>query len=184
MRMSILKVARLGHPALRAPARALGREELRSAPVQRLIDDLIETMREYHGIGLAATQVHEGVCIFVAAISPDDEEPLPDEAEPMVFVNPVVTPVGADSVEEWEGCLSVPDMRGRVVRAREIDVTFMDRYGERLSARAHGHPARVIQHETDHLNGLLFIDRMTGLQSLTYLDEYARYWVKERDPED
>ncbi len=180
--MSILKVARMGHPILRVPARQIERDEMMSAPIQKLIDDMIETMREYHGVGLAAPQVHEGLRLFVAAISPDEEGPLPADAEPMVFINPVVTPLGPDPVEDWEGCLSVPDMRGRVLRAAEIDVTFRDRYGGRLTVRTHGHPARVIQHETDHLDGFLFVDRMTGLKSLTFLDEYSRYWAKH--PED
>ena len=179
--MSILKIARMGHPALRAKARRLEKADIRSAAVQQLIDDLIDTMIEYRGVGLAAPQVHEGLRIFVAAISPDEEEPLPADAEPMVFINPVVTPLGADRVEDWEGCLSVPDMRGRVLRAAEIDVTCRDRYGGRRTARAHGHPARVIQHETDHVDGFLFVDRMTELKSLTFLDEYARYWVKDKD---
>jgi peptide deformylase len=179
--MSILKVARLGHPVLRAPARALRLDEITTAPVQKLIDDMIETMNEYHGAGLAAPQVHEGVRIFVAIISPDDEEPSPEDIEPMVFINPVVTPIGTETMEDWEGCLSAPDLRGRVLRAQEIDVTCMDRHGERLSVRAHGHAARVIQHETDHLNGCLFLDRLTELRSLTYLEEYAKYWAKDRD---
>jgi len=179
--MSILKVARMGHPVLRAPARAVGRDEIRSAAVQQLIDDLIETMTEYHGVGLAAPQVHEGLRIFVAAIDPDDEDPLPEDEEPMVFINPVVTPIGTDAVEDWEGCLSVPDLRGRVRRASEVDVVCLDRYGERLDVRAQGHPARVIQHESDHLNGHLFVDRMAAMQSLTFLDEYARFWVKKNE---
>jgi peptide deformylase len=179
--MSILKVARMGHPVLRVWSRSLGRDEVRSAPIQKLIDDMIETMKEYHGIGLAAPQVHEGVRIFVAAINPEDEEPLPDDADPMVFINPVVTPIGTDAVEDWEGCLSVPDVTGLVLRAREIDVVCTDRHGDRLSIRAHGHPARVIQHETDHLNGLLFLDRMTGLQSLSFLAEHRKYSPKDDD---
>ena len=179
--MSILKVARIGNPILREPAHPLERDEIVSAPVQKLIDDMIETMREYNGVGLAAPQVHEGLRIFVAAISPDEEEPLPDSAEPMVFINPVITPLGSERVEDWEGCLSVPDMHGRVLRAEEIDVTCRDRRGGRLVVRAHGHPARVIQHETDHLDGFLFVDRMNGLQSLTYSSEYAKYWVKNKD---
>ena len=183
MSMSILKVARLGHPVLRAPARAVTRAEIGNSETQRFIDELIETMREYNGVGLAAPQVHEGLRIFVAAISPDGEDPLPEDEEPMVFINPVVTPVGTDTEEDWEGCLSVPDMRGRVVRSREVEVTFVDRHGERLVARAHGHPARVIQHEADHLDGLVFLDRMNKLESLTHLDEYARFWSKDKDAE-
>lgn len=175
--MSILKVARMGHPVLRTPARVLGRSEIPA--IQKLIDDMIETMHEYHGVGLAAPQVHEGLRVFVAAISPDDEEPLPADADPLVLINPVVTPVGTDVLEDWEGCLSVPDIRGRVPRARAIKVSALDRSGGRLEASTHDFPARVIQHETDHLDGVLFLDRMKTFDTLTFLDEYARYWVKD-----
>lgn len=177
--MSILKVARMGHPVLRARARALDRHEIKSADVQQLIDDMIDTMIEYHGVGLAAPQVHEGLRLFVAAIGPGDgDEP---GGEPIVIVNPEITPVGSDVVEDWEGCLSIPDIRGRVPRPREIKVKAFGRDGERIELRAHDFPARVIQHETDHLDGVLFFDRMTAFETLTFLDEYSRYWAKERD---
>src|SRR5689334_20695985 len=156
--MSILKVARMGHPVLRAKARALERRDIKTAAVQKLIDDMIDTMKEYHGVGLAAPQVHEGLRIFVAALETNEEgEP---EAEPMAIVNPEITVVGAESVEDWEGCLSIPDIRGRVPRARNISVRAFDRHGDRLELTAHDFPARVIQHETDHLDGILFFDRM------------------------
>src|ERR1700730_2285423 len=104
--MAILKVARMGHPVLRTRARELERAELEQASVQTLIEGMIETMQEYHGVGLAAPQIPAGLRIFVAAIKPDDEEPLPPEAEPMVFVNPVIVPAVPELVEDWEGCLS------------------------------------------------------------------------------
>jgi peptide deformylase len=186
--MSILKVARMGHPVLRAKARALDRAEIKSAPIQKLIDNMMETMLEYHGVGLAAPQVHEGVRLFVASLD-NDEADEADEADedgesgerraPLAIVNPEITVVGADTVEDWEGCLSVPDIRGRVPRAREIKVRAFDRLGARIELSAHGFPARVMQHETDHLDGILFFDRMRSLETLTFLDEYSRYWVKD-----
>jgi peptide deformylase len=177
--MSILKVARMGHPVLRARARALEKSEIRGAAVQKLIDDMIDTMAEYHGVGLAAPQVHEGVRIFVAAL--DDAEEEEGEVQPLALINPEITVVGADVIEDWEGCLSIPDVRGRVPRAREIKVRAYDRKGDRLELRAHDFPARVIQHETDHLDGVLFFDRMRTFESLTFLDEYSRYWTKTND---
>src|SRR6185436_8991491 len=109
--MSILKVARMGHPVLRAKARAIERAQIKTGPVQKLIDDMIETMVEYHGVGLAGPQVHEGVRLFVATLAADDEK---DESpEPMAIINPEITPVTGDIVEDWEGCLSIPDIRGR-----------------------------------------------------------------------
>ena len=180
--MSILKVARMGHPVLRERARALDKSELRNPLVQKLIDDMIETMHEYHGVGLAAPQIHEGLRFFVAAITPQDEEPLSPGDEPMVEINPVIAPIGTDVVEDWEGCLSIPDIRGRVPRARSIKVSALDRHGGRIEIASHDFPARVIQHETDHLDGILFFDRMRTFESLSFLDEYARYWSKaEKD---
>ena len=166
----------MGHPVLRVKARALERAEIKSAAVQKLIDDMIETMGEYHGVGLAAPQVHEGVRLFVAALDANEEG---EGAEPVALVNPEITPVGLDLVEDWEGCLSIPEIRGRVPRAREITVRGYDRKGERIEIHAHDFPARVIQHEADHLDGVLFVDRMRSLESLTFLDEYARYWKKD-----
>ena len=179
--MAILKVARMGHPVLRTRARQIDRTELKGAPVQRLIDDMIETMVEYHGVGLAAPQVHESVRIFVAALDPGDENENENEPEPepIVIVNPEVSVVGSDVVEDWEGCLSIPDIRGRVPRAKEIKVRAFDRKGERFELRAHGFSARVIQHEADHLDGILFFDRMRSFDTLTFLEEYSRYWTKD-----
>jgi peptide deformylase len=178
--MSILKVARMGHPVLRAPARVLEKSEIRSAVIQKLIDDMLDTMTEYHGVGLAAPQVHEGVRIFVAALDSGDDDEA-EESEPIAVINPEITIVGADIVEDWEGCLSIPDVRGRVPRAREIKVRAFDRTGARIELSAHDFPARVIQHETDHLDGVLFFDRMKSLETLTFLDEYSRYWRKTDD---
>jgi peptide deformylase len=177
--MSILKVARMGHPALRAKARPLEKAELKSAAVQKLIDDMIDTMIEYHGVGLAAPQVHEGLRIFVASLDVEDDEKRDSEPEPIALINPEITVVGSDVVEDWEGCLSIPDVRGRVPRAREIRLRALDRNGVRLELRAHDFPARVMQHETDHLDGVLFFDRMRSFESLTFLDEYSRYWAKD-----
>jgi peptide deformylase len=179
--MSLLKVARMGHPVLRQRARPLERAELTQPSVQKLIDDMIDTMHEYHGVGLAAPQIHEGVRIFVAAINPADEEPLSPDAVPMVFINPVLTPIGDEVREDWEGCLSIPDIRGRVPRARAIKVSAVDRLGAKIEITSQDFPARVIQHETDHLDGVLFFDRMKSLESLTFIDEYSRYWAKHDD---
>ncbi len=172
--MAILKVARMGHPVLRQRARSVDKHELRSAEFQKLIDDMIETMEEYSGIGLAAPQVHESVRLFVAILDAGDG----GDGEPTALINPEITPLGTEVVEGWEGCLSIPDIRGRVPRASRIRVSALNRDGKRLEIDAHDFPARVIQHETDHLDGVLFFDRMRAFESLTYLDEYSRYHVK------
>jgi peptide deformylase len=176
--MSILKVARMGHPVLRAKARAIDRRDIKSSAVQKLIDDMIDTMKEYHGVGLAAPQVHEALRIFVASLDVEEGE---EATEPVAIINPEITPVGNEVIEAWEGCLSIPDIRGRVPRAREIAVRAFDRDGERLELRALDFSARVIQHETDHLDGVLFLDRMRSFETLSFLDEYSRYWLKEKE---
>src|SRR4029079_18959470 len=117
-------------------------------------------MSEYRGVVLAAPQVHEGVRLFVAALdSGDDDE---EESEAIAIINPEITVVGSDVVEDWEGCLSIPDIRGRVPRAREIKVRALDRTGARIELSAHDFPARVIQPETDHLDGVLCFARRTA----------------------
>ena len=180
--MSILKVAHMGHPVLRSKARALDRGEIKSPLVQRLIDDMIETMDEYHGVGLAGPQVHEGIRLFVASLDQGDEQDGEEVSEPIAIINPEITVVGDDIVEDWEGCLSIPDIRGQVPRAKEISVRAFDRKGDRIELRAHDFSARVIQHETDHLDGVLFFDRMRSFNTLTFLAEYGRYWNnKDKD---
>ena len=180
--MSILKVARMGHPVLRAKTRPIERGDIKTAAIQKLIDDMLDTMAEYHGAGLAGPQVHEGLRLFVAVLDAGEDGEAGENGkhdEPYVIINPEISIVGSDIVEDWEGCLSIPDVRGRVPRAREINVRALDRHGERLQLSAHDFAARVIQHETDHLDGVLFFDRMRSLESLTFLDEYSRYWTKD-----
>jgi peptide deformylase len=180
--MSILKVARMGHPVLRTAAAPLERGDIRSPAVQRLIDDMMDTMAEYHGVGLAAPQVHESLRLFVIAFDPT--QPDPDEDEPLeafAIINPEITPVGEETVDDWEGCLSIPDIRGRVPRFRELNLRAQNRRGERIELSLQNFKARVVQHETDHLDGVLFFDRMRSFQSLSFLDEYSRYWVKDKD---
>jgi peptide deformylase len=193
--MAILKVARMGHPVLRTRARPVPPAEIASPRIQRLIDDMFETMHEYAGIGLAGPQVHESLQLFVAGVPPSDPAGAPagtapapemsDDADmPLIaLVNPEVTLVGEADHEGWEGCLSIPDIRGLVPRAREVRVTALGRDGRRLELRARGLPARVIQHESDHLQGVLFFDRMASFRSLTFIDEFRRYWTDDPDEE-
>jgi peptide deformylase len=174
--MSILKVARMGHPVLRQKSRPLEPAEIKSPAIQQLIDDMFDTMAEYQGIGLAAPQVHEAVQLFVAGYDGDEG----DQGFPRIaLINPQITIVDATMVEEWEGCLSIPDIRGRVPRAREIRVTAYDRDAKKIEMKARNYVARVIQHETDHLHGVLFLDRMTSLETITFIEEFERYWSRE-----
>jgi peptide deformylase len=179
--MSILKVARMGHPVLRAKAKALDKAIVKSPAIQKLIDDMMETMAEYHGVGLAAPQVHEGLRLFVASL---DSERGEEPSEPVALINPEVSPIGTEMRDDWEGCLSIPDIRGKVPRHFEVRLRALDRDGDPIELRARGFSARVIQHETDHLDGILFFDRMRGFETLTFLEEYSRYWNKHDDDEE
>jgi peptide deformylase len=179
--MAILKVARMGHPVLRAKTKPLSAADVRHPALQSLIDDMLDTMAEYHGIGLAAPQIHESLRLFVAIL--DESRPAAGddapEPEAIAVINPEITAIGDDIVEDWEGCLSIPDIRGRVPRPREIRLRGLDRDGGRLDLTLRDFPARVAQHEADHLDGVLFFDRMRTFDSLTFLDEYARYHAKD-----
>ena len=175
--MSILKVARMGHPVLRERARPIDKSELKDPLLQKLIDDMVDTMHEYHGVGLAAPQVHEGLRLFVALLDDDPD----GKSEATAIINPEIVPNASDKREGWEGCLSIPDIRGMVPRFTDITVAALDRDGKKIELRLKDFPARVVQHETDHLDGVLFFDRMTSMQTLTYLEEYSRYHSKDED---
>lgn len=173
--MSILKVAHMGHPVLRERAKPIEKGDLRNPLVQKLIDDMIETMHEYHGVGLAAPQVHEGVRLFVGLLDDDPDS----KSEAVVVVNPEIVAQSDDKIDGWEGCLSIPDIRGRVPRFTDIKLKALNRDGKPFELRLKGFPARVAQHENDHLDGVLFFDRMTSMDTLTYLEEYSKYWAKD-----
>jgi peptide deformylase len=183
--MSILKVARMGHPVLREKARDLTPDEIRSPEVQRLIEDMVETMHDYSGIGLAAPQVH--LPIQLAVIELDEENPRYPDARPEplgVYINPKITVLDETEQAFWEGCLSVPELRGLVHRPRKIRVDYLDRGAKPKSIVAEGFLATVFQHELDHLAGKLFIDRMKDLTKLAFMQEYQRYWVPAEDDEE
>jgi peptide deformylase len=169
--MAILKVARIGHPVVRQPARAVSVDELRSPTLQRLIDDMRQTMYEYDGVGLAAPQIHESLRLAVLEVPSSDRRTQGGVAF-SVLVNPVVTPLGPEAIEGWEGCLSVPDLRGLVPRFSRLRLEALDREGQPYTLEAEGFHARVIQHECDHLDGSVYLDRMRGLRTLSFLKEF------------
>ena len=178
----ILKVARIGNPVVRQTARPVPEDKIRSAEVQRLIDDMIETMYEYDGVGLAAPQIHVGLRLAVLEVPGDDERSR--AAVPLtVLVNPVVTPLGDETLVGWEGCLSVPDLRGQVPRLARVRLEARDRQGEPYALEAEGFFARVVQHECDHLDGNVYLDRLKGMRTLSFLPEFERY-VASREPDE
>jgi peptide deformylase len=182
--MAILKVARLGHPILRQRAERVAPADVRSAAIQRLIDDMIETMHEYDGAGLAANQVHIAQQIAVIEVGKNPRYPDAPEIPLTVLINPVVTPIGEEMEDGWEGCLSVPDMRGVVPRHTAVRLECLDREGKAVDLVAKDFFARVIQHETDHLNGIVYVDRIRDLRTLSHIAEWQRYWLGVREPSD
>jgi peptide deformylase len=175
--MAILKVARLGHPVLRQRAEPVAPAEIRSPEIQRLIDDMIETMHEYDGAGLAANQVHTLKRVAVVEVRENPRYPDAPHIPLTILVNPVVTPVTTETAEGWEGCLSVPDMRGRVPRFTAVRLEGYDREGGRLDLIAKDFFARVLQHECDHLEGVVYLDRMPDLTTLCHIAEWNKHWL-------
>ena len=171
----ILKVSRLGHPVLRKSSVPIAKEMISSPGIQALIDDMIETMHEYDGVGIAAPQVHIGRQIAVIEVEANRRYPGEGPIPLTVLINPKIHQMSKKQLIDWEGCLSVNDFRGQVPRAESLEVEAYNRKGEKVKFSAHGFFARVIQHECDHLAGKVFLDRMPDLQTLTHLQEFARY---------
>jgi peptide deformylase len=173
--MSILKVAQIGHPVLRQVARPVTADELRSAELQRFIDDLIETMHDAAGAGLAANQVYRPIRVCVIEVKDNPRYPYKPNIPLTVLVNPQLTPIGDERFENYEGCLSVPDLRGKVWRSAELRVQALDRDGESVDYEVRGITAGTFQHECDHLDGKLFVDRVHDPRTLCTWKEFARY---------
>lgn len=178
--MAILKVAQMGHPILREVAKKVTEKEIKTPRIQQLIDDMIETMREYDGVGLAAPQVHESLQIAVMEIAGENPR-YPDEEEvpTTIFINPVITPLTEETMGIWEGCLSVKGLRGLVFRPNHIRLEALDRHGKKVTKEYKGFPAVAVQHETDHLFGKLFIDRIEDFSKLAFMDEFRKYHLGE-----
>ncbi|MEB2311830.1 MAG: peptide deformylase [Sorangiineae bacterium] len=181
--MALRKIAQLGEPVLRRRAEELSRDALASASVQMLIDDLIETMRDADGAGIAAPQVFESHRICVIEVNGTPRYPSFPSLPLLVLVNPVVEarlvnplagPTPEETVELYEGCLSVRGLRGRVRRPRHVLVNALDRRGEPVTLDWQGVPAAIVQHEVDHLDGVLFVDRAEP-GSLIFQREFERF---------
>lgn len=139
---------------------------------------MIETMRDYDGVGLAADQVHESKQVAVLEVAENRRYPNKPSVPLSILINPKISPLTDALEEDWEGCLSIPDLRGRVPRHKSIRVQAWDRDGNELEFIATDFHARVIQHEWDHLQGKVYLDRMRDFSSLTFLTEFARYWIQ------
>jgi peptide deformylase len=169
----MLKIAKLGNPILRKIAAPIDPREIKSFDIQGLIDEMFEVMYDEPGIGLAAPQVSRSIQLVVMGCKDDGGFPE------TVLINPSIVYYGPEQVENWEGCLSVDGLRGKVTRPSVVRVKGLDRKGKALDFEATGLFAVCIQHELDHLLGKVFLDRMTDMSTLTQLHEFQRYWQKE-----
>lgn len=167
--MSILKIARMGHPVLLAKAAAV--PDPTTPEIRRLIADMAETLQDIGGVGLAAPQVHVPLRLFIWR----------QEDGVAALINPMLTPIGAETEQGWEGCLSIPGLRGEVPRWRRLHFTGLDAEGTPVAGEAEGFAARILQHETDHLDGILYPMRMVDLSRFGFIEELARAAAPGKD---
>ena len=171
--MPILRqIAQLGQPVLRETALPVA--DPADPVLQSLIGDMLVTMTEADGVGIAAPQVHESLALFIVASHPNPRYPSAPAMEPLVMINPEIVCVSAETETGWEGCLSVPGLRGPVPRAQSVRVRYIDRNGVSCEESYTGFVARIVQHEYDHIHGMVFIDRLTSTRDLVTEKEYQR----------
>jgi peptide deformylase len=173
--VTLLKIAQIGHPVLRERAREVDRDELLRDETQQFIDDLVETMRDANGAGLAAIQVYRPVRIVAVEVKDNPRYPYKPNIPLTIVVNPVLTPIGEERFDNYEGCLSVPNLRGVVERHAEVRVTGMERDGRPFDRVMRGLSAGTFQHESDHLDGVIFVDRVKDPRTLCAWAEFDRY---------
>jgi len=181
--MAIRKVARMGHPVLRKKARELSKAEILSDETRLLVRDMIETMNEYGGIGIAAPQIHESVSVAIIDYQENEEDGQPLT----VVINPKITVLDETEKGNWEGCLSVPEIRGLVYRPIKVQIDYFDLKAQAQTIVADDFLATVFQHELDHLFGVLFIDRVRyepGKSPIAFMEEYNRYHAPDEDDDE
>jgi len=171
-----LPIIKMGHPNLRKSSNPISVEQITETKTQEFIDHLISTMREADGAGIAAPQVDILQRIFVVEIDENPRYPDKPSFPLLIAINPEIEPLGKEKIESWEGCLSIPNIRGKLMRWASIRLSAYDREGNFYQKELTGFPAVVAQHELDHLNGILFIDRMDDLTTLCFREEFQRYY--------
>ncbi len=174
--MAVRKIIRMGHPNLRIPAQDVPAQAIGSSELTRLVDDMVDTLHDYGGIGLAAPQIDEPLRLAIIEIPGGHSRYGEIEAMPLtVFINPVVEVVDGTTAGYWEGCLSVPGLRGFVERPQHVKVSYTTSQGQPAELELQGFWATVFQHEFDHLDGRLYIDRITDPTKLVFEEEFNRY---------
>jgi peptide deformylase len=174
--MTIRKIALVGQPVLRMRAREVTLDELRAPETQRFIDDLVETMHDANGAGLAAIQIYEPIRIVAMEVRDNPRYPYKPKIPLTILVNPVLEPIGDETFMNYEGCLSVPNIRGKVRRHARLHVTALDRHGNAIDTTIAGITAGTYQHEVDHLDGKIFIDRVEDPSSFTTWENFERHY--------
>ena len=182
--MSIRKIARMGHPVLREKAAKISPNDVQSDEIKALIQDLIDSMEEYSGIGIAAPQIHESKAIAIIRMDTGSTTYKDANGDAItVFINPEIKVVDKTPQEFWEGCLSVPGLRGLVSRPRKVRVEYLDENGEEKELTIDEFGATVVQHELDHLHGTLYVDHIADKTKLMFEEEYVKYHQSEDSPE-
>jgi peptide deformylase len=176
--MAVLDIVRIGEPVLRLVADPVGADELATPGFQRFLDDLVETMRAANGAGLAAPQVGVARRVFCVEVRDNPRYPYKPDLDLRVLVNPELRVLSDETFMSYEGCLSIPDLRGLLPRALEVEVAYTDREGRRVVEEVRGLSAGTFQHEQDHLDGVLFVDRVEDTRTLTTWDGFRR-WHEE-----
>lgn len=169
---TVREIVQIGHPVLREQARPVSARELASAEIQELIDDLVATMRHANGAGLAANQIAVPLQICAIEVSDNPRYPYKPNIPLTILVNPQLVPIGDETFENYEGCLSVPNLRGLVERYLHLEIEALDRHGRPIAMRASGLKSGTFQHEVDHLRGVLFVDRVSDPKTLTTWDQF------------
>jgi len=172
----ILQISQLGNPVLRQPSQVV--ENVKADRIQQLIDNLISTVQHANGVGIAAPQVAMGDRLFIVASRPNLRYPQAPHMEPTAMINPQILAASTETVKDWEGCLSIPGIRGLVPRSRSIEVEYTSRDGKLHRQEFTDFVARIFQHEHDHLDGIMFLDRVESTQELMTEDEYQQQFVK------
>ncbi|MBD1905675.1 peptide deformylase [Funiculus sociatus GB2-A5] len=173
----ILQIAQLGNPILRQQAQNI--ENVRDERIQKLIDNLISTIAQANGVGIAAPQVAQSYRLFIVASRPNPRYPNAPEMEPTAILNPRVIGHSEEVVKGWEGCLSIPGIRGLVPRYREIEVEYTSRNGKLQRREFTNFVARIFQHENDHLDGIVFLDRLESTRDIITEQEYQQQIVQQ-----
>ena len=174
----LLQIAELGHPVLDTRAEEV--KDPQSPVIQELADDMLATLDDIGGFGLSAPQVYESLKIFVTITYPSSSFPNAPRKEPTVVVNPEILQKSEKEVSDWESCLSIPGLRGRVSRAHSIKVRYTTREGDKIERELSGIPARAFQHEHDHLEGIVFLDRMKSVKDLVTEKEYKKIVARKK----